>query len=335
MVVPRLLRRGPARLLPRGARILRFRVPLGGRTPDRLGGRGRPPARAGLRRVLGSVLRPGHEHAFKTDFGRVLHGTLYPGEAAGERAVVLLGALAAPQRYLRHVARDLAAAGYGVLTFDYRGIGASRLSGDPRTNLDDWGEDVRAALAEARALFSPRRLLALGHSLGGMLLGHSGAGECVDGALLVGATHARPAHYGGVARLKVEAAYRILPPLARALGELPGWAGLRTPVPRDAIVQWSRWGKRGRFERWNGASSEGAFASLRGPLLGVAVSDDADAPVAAVDALLGKFRRAGVRRERLEPRPGERIGHFGLFRADAPVWLRRRLRAWLAELAES
>jgi predicted alpha/beta hydrolase len=267
----------------------------------------------------------------------MLHGVLFRGLEARRCSVVLLGALAAPQRYLQRTAAWLASRGYGVLTFDYRGVGESRLSGDPTTNLDDWGRDVAAAVATAREAFAPETLLVLGHSLGGMLLGTSGVGAEVDGALLVGATHGLPRYYRGASRLRVETAYRVLPRLARRLGGLPGWPFLlRAPVPRDVVVHWTRWGRRD-FTRWNGESTANGFAALRGPLLGVTFADDDYAPVQAVDALLARFSRAGVRRLLIRPRErGEAdIGHFGLFTGRPPTWAREELARWLAELEEA
>ena len=247
---------------------------------------------------------------------------------------MLLGALAAPQRYLRHLASWLASVGYTALTFDYRGVGESLLSGDVSTNLDDWGVDVRAAAEHLVEQCAPRRLLVLGHSLGGMLLGHSGVGDMVDGALLVGATHGRPELYRGMARLRIEAAYRVLPGIARRLGGLPGWSFLlRAPVPRDVVVQWTRWG-RGRFATWSGEPSSQRFRAFRGPLIGVAILDDDFAPWEAVDALLDCYDAAGARRVILDPtcHGGEPMGHFGLFRADVPSGVHEALQRWLSDL---
>jgi predicted alpha/beta hydrolase len=265
--------------------------------------------------------------------GGAIAARLYPATRPGGRAVVLAGALAAPQRYLRHTALGLAAQGWDVLGFDYRGIGESRRWGSPTTNLDRWGEDLRAAVAVARQHFAPQTLLLLGHSLGGMLLGHSGLGDAVDGALLIGSTHGVPSLYRGRGRLRLEAAYRTLPLLARLRGELPASPLLlNVPVPRDAVVQWVRWGQRGRFASWDGQGSEEAFARFRGPLLSICVGDDSYAPVGPVDALLRWFPHAGARREILDP-GRDRLGHFGFFSAQAPAWVQARLLTWLDEVA--
>ncbi len=281
----------------------------------------------------------GEPVAFPTTCGLALHGRLFR-PASGESpevAVVLLGALAAPARYLSDTAAFLAGEGYSALTFDYRGVGRSLHSGDPRTNLDDWALDVRAAIRAARATLRPRRLLVVGHSIGGMLLGHAGVRE-VDGALLIGASQGLPRLYRGRGRLRIEAAYRVLPRLASAFGELPGWRLLLgEPLPRDVVLHWVRWGREGRFARWDGTPSARRFAAYQGPLIGVHVTDDDYAPLPTVDALLRWFSAAGVRREVFDPTAHgpERVGHFGLLRAGAPEWARAKLLGWLKELEEA
>lgn len=268
----------------------------------------------------------------------MLHGSLFAGRDAKTRSLVLIGALAAPQRYLRATAEWLSeTAGYGVLTFDYRGVGVSAQSGDPTTNLDHWGDDVRAAIGAVRERFDPKTLLAVAHSLGGMVLGHSGAGELIDGALLIGATHGRPEFYTGGAKLRVQAAYRLLPRVAQTMGGLPAWSFLLTArVPRDVILHWTRWGREERFTTWRGRDSRG-FSALEGPLLSVAISDDSYAPCAAVDALVKHFDRAGARRVLVDPRAhgSKKLGHFGLLNRKAPEWSRKLLLRWLADLEDA
>jgi predicted alpha/beta hydrolase len=267
--------------------------------------------------------------------GGALGARVWEGDVTPQRAVVLLGALGARQRYLRHVAADLARRGWGVLSFDWRGTGESRAAGPGGgpINLDVWGEDVHAALGAARQRFGGVRPVALGHSLGGMLLGHSGAGDEVAGLVAVASSLGAPDLYGlGRDRLRLELAYRVLPGLARLRGHLPRFVfGER--VPREALAQWVRWGRGGRYVRWDGASSGPWFERLEGPLVAVALRDDGYAPLPAVDAFLAAFPRARGRREVLAPREGEALGHFGLFRPDAPAWAREALCGWLDEVA--
>ena len=82
--------------------------------------------------------------------------------------VVLAHGYAANKGAVAVLARRLARAGFGVVTFDFRGHGANRtpLRSGPRESLD---EDLDAAVSYAatRAGFDPERLILMGHSMGG------------------------------------------------------------------------------------------------------------------------------------------------------------------------
>jgi pimeloyl-ACP methyl ester carboxylesterase len=82
--------------------------------------------------------------------------------------VVLAHGFAGNKGSVGVLARRLARAGYGVITFDFRGHGANRtpFRSGPRESLD---EDLGAAIAYAsgRPHFDPERLVLIGDSMGG------------------------------------------------------------------------------------------------------------------------------------------------------------------------
>src|SRR5438477_6895561 len=117
--------------------------------------------------------------AFDAEDGFRLAGTLFApaGRAAGAargQAVVVNSAMGVPRRYYAPFARFLAASGFHVLTYDYRGIGESRRGpvGEVRARLSDWGEkDFVAALDWASREVGGTRALVVGHSVGGQIVG--------------------------------------------------------------------------------------------------------------------------------------------------------------------
>ena len=62
--------------------------------------------------------------------GFPLAASLYRADADSRRVVVINPAIAVPGRFYRHIAAGLTEAGYTALTWDYRGIGASK-TGSP------------------------------------------------------------------------------------------------------------------------------------------------------------------------------------------------------------
>ena len=267
--------------------------------------------------------------------GRRLTGYWWPGKDAAARSIAFLPGLAAPQRYLHGFAGYLAKCGWGVLTFDYRSVGASQdPSSDAAVAADDWVNlDLPGAVAEVRRRTGTRFLAVMAHSIGGQLLGQSPIRAEIDAALLIAAQRGSPALFEGLSRLRVHYAYTVFPPLIRALGYLPA---SRLTLPETcsgrALRQWVRWGRTGVFTDENGANVEARFAEYRRPLTAVSIADDGDyAPAPAVDALTRLYSGAEVSCERV--RPGDfglrSLGHFGFFNPRAPRALWNRADAWL------
>lgn len=270
--------------------------------------------------------------------GRQLAARWWPGVQAAERSVVFIPALAAPQDYLHFFASYLAQRGWGVLTFDYRSVGASRdAASDLAVTLDDWiNLDIPAAVLELRRRASPRFLAAVAHSIGGQLFGQSQLRQEVNGALFIAAQRGITECYKGIGRLRIEYAYAVFPLLIRLFGRLPV-SSLTFPVAcsGQAVRQWVRWGRSGVFTDNAGTNVEPRFAEYRGALTAVTVADDEYyAPTAAVEALTRMYQNAGLRREYIRPQDYgvEQIGHFGFFHRQAPRALWEQGESWLREL---
>jgi predicted alpha/beta hydrolase len=112
----------------------------------------------------------------------------------------LLPGMAAPQGYSALVAAYLLRQGWGVLTFDYRGIGTSKDEQfDSTVTIDDWVNlDVPAAVSEVKRQTKTQFLAVIAHSVGGQLLGQSPVRQDIDGALFISSQRA-PKLFQGMA----------------------------------------------------------------------------------------------------------------------------------------
>lgn len=267
----------------------------------------------------------------------------WAGAQAAERCVVFVPALAAPQEYCRFFAAFLAKRGWGVLTFDYRSVGASKDSdkgsgADESATLDDWARlDITAAVSEARRRAAPQFLAVFAHSIGGQLLGQSPARKEVDAALLIAAQRGIPRLFKGRGHLRVQYAYAVFTLLIRSLGYLPvSKLTLPERCSSQALLQWIKWGRTGVFTDAEGVNVEPGFADFRGPLTAVSVADDDYAPPAAVEALTALYTNSPTRRETIDPQKYGRpaIGHFGFFHPRAPRALWADVESWLRRLED-
>ncbi|WP_457325438.1 alpha/beta hydrolase family protein [Roseateles sp. P5_E11] len=277
--------------------------------------------------------------------GRLLAAQWFePPHAVGVRAVAVIGAATAvPASYYRHFAEWLARRGYAVLSFDYRGIAASREALQPGEDvrLRDWARvDMGAALhaadkrrrEEAAAQRRELGLLWVGHSLGGNSVGLvPGFEDKVDALLGVAAQVAYLGHWSGFARLQAWLFFHLMLPVAvRLFGHAPGrMLGPRAEkLPAAAALEWAAWGRKPGFLFGDESlARERSYHRFTGPAHLWSVTDDhLFGPAAAVDALAGHFSAARVQRHAVAPADlgVSKIEHFGPFRRDlgAKLWPR-------------
>jgi predicted alpha/beta hydrolase len=199
-------------------------------------------------------------------------------------------------------------------------------------SLTTWGTiDAVAALRFTERLANGGPVVLLGHSFGGQVLGFSDEFRRVRAAVLVGSQFGQARHWDGLGRLRVAAYWRVVLPLAAALTPtIPGWLGLREPLPSGVAREWARWG---RSRDWLLPFVPGAaerYAAFDRPLRAYAMLDDPIAPPRAVSALLERFR--ATRPERIDLSPAdlglERLGHVGLFRPGGTEQVWRELLAF-------
>ncbi|MBI3349061.1 MAG: alpha/beta hydrolase [Burkholderiales bacterium] len=277
--------------------------------------------------------------------GRLLAAQWFePPAVVGVRAVAVIGAATAvPASYYRHFADWMARRGYAVLTFDYRGIAASREALRPGEDvrLRDWARvDMAAALhaadrrrrEESAAQQRDLGLLWVGHSLGGNSVGLvPGFEDKVDAVLGVAAQVAYLGHWSGFARVQAWAFFHlVLPSLVRLLGHAPGRVlGPRAQdLPAGAALEWAAWGRTPGFLFGDDTlARERAYDRFSGAVHLWHITDDhLFGPAAAVDALAQQFSAARVQRHGIAPADlgVKKIEHFGPFRRDlgAQLWPR-------------
>lgn len=255
--------------------------------------------------------------------GAALGASQFVPKAAPTRAVVIAGAMGVPQRFYAALATFLATQGIGVVTFDYRGIGRS-LHGPLRAErgrLSDWGEhDLEAALQHARTTWPDAPLAVVTHSVGGQLLGMAPTFASVDRALTVGSQSGYWKLWPGIGSAVMWGVWHVAIPLLTPLfGYLPmKRVGMGENVPRHVAREWARSGRDPNYlwGYFRDRPSMRGYATWRGRLRAIDVSDDALAPTRTVDGLVAHYPAAIVTRETLTPASVgvAKIGHFGAFR---------------------
>lgn len=282
--------------------------------------------------------------------GFTLFGTLFqPAAQTARSALVIINcATGVKAAYYARYARFLATHGFSVLTYDYRGIGASRpatLKGF-RAAKYDWGNlDFEGVLRWAMQRFPQVRIAVVGHSIGGVVPGFAASSHRIERMLTVGAQFAYWRDYAPGKRRQMFWQWHVfMPLLTMAAGYFPGKRlGWLEDLPAGVALEWAfrpstlitrqpAWMRR----KWGFAENTEVarhFAGIRGPILAYGISDDPYGTPAAIHRLLRYF--TGSQRTYVEVSPADyrlsAIGHFAFFhdRFQESLWMESL--AWLAD----
>jgi len=251
------------------------------------------------------------------------------GDAAGARAGVLIApAMGVPQSYYADFAAWLGAQGYAVLTFDYRGMGASRPAAFGRSlrgfeaDVVIWAErDAAAAVAHLQAALGDGRPVHwLGHSLGGQIVGLLPNPERLGRIVTVGTGSGYWRENSPRLRRTVWALWYLIAPLSLKLaGYFPGRRLRKVgDLPAGVMAQWRRWCLSPDYMMGEGGERLRArYASVHNPILSLSFTDDEFMSERNVASLHGFYAAAPREMRRLAPQDAgvRAIGHFGFFRA--------------------
>lgn len=264
-------------------------------------------------------------------------GTLWLPDGTISAAVSIHPATAVRERLYVGFAKYLAEYGFAVLTYDYRGAGAS---GNPKSHrnvrMRDWmGQDVPAVADWMWERFPGVPHLAVGHSIGGHAMALNNGTAGLRGFVAI-ASHAgvTRAIDDPVERLKVGLILRVIgPAFSRVLGVVPGRRlGISEDMPGAAMLEWSNWSRLPNYF-FDDPSMEAAAnaAKVDTDVLAIGFSDDPWATPQQIDAIYGRLSGANVERRTYSPEDAglPAIGHMGFFRRGGRQVLWPAIARWL------
>ena len=262
-------------------------------------------------------------------------------KAAPKATIVLNPATGVPQRFYAKFAAFLAGDGFRVVTYDYRGIGASapkRLRGF-RAEMRDWGEkDMAAVIDHAAADARGDRVLAVGHSVGGQLLALLPNLDKVAAVMGIGAQAGYVGNWPPRMRRRFAVMVRAgIPVLSPLLGVFPSRLfGIGETLPKGVALQWAEWCRSPNYLLDMQPGPGRAYAdAFEGAIRGYTIADDPFAPEKPVRIWLDWFGKADTELVTAQPSDyGEtEIGHFRPFRLGEGSRLWREMADWLARNA--
>ena len=266
------------------------------------------------------------EFNLETPLGHFLSVSVFEPKERAKAAIMICSATGVKQSLYYKFAQFLAAQDYVVYTFDYAGIGQSKPDSLKRfnTSASQWANnDIESVLKMLKTKHTDIPLLALGHSIGGQLLGITPSNNQLDGVILVAAQMGYWKMWKGVQKYSMALLWYVLMPLSiKFKGYFPGrLLGSSEDLPKDMALEWRSWcmSPNYLFDKVEGADKK--YQGVTVPLYSISAEDDKFAPQNVVNWISQRYQNAKVTRIHLLPKELnlKSIGHFGYFRSHKKV----------------
>ncbi|MEQ8404392.1 MAG: alpha/beta fold hydrolase [Oceanicaulis sp.] len=278
------------------------------------------------------------ETSFATRDGRMLCGAIFapPRPVA---VMVINPATGYAARFYHAFAEAAARNGWAVLTYDYRGQGASAdrpVKEDPATMLDWALEDIPAAARHACELYPGLPLDVVGHSVGGQFAAFTPSDLPLRRLALLSSSSGYWGRQAAPLKYLAWVFWRLIgPAYLAARRHIPKgalWKG--EPLPAGVWKDWRDFGVNPACfrDRLAELGLDGRYARFTAPIKAWTPDDDPIATQSSVRWLLERYENAPsemkvVRREDLGRGA---IGHDGLFRRKMADVFWPQVFRWLA-----
>lgn len=262
--------------------------------------------------------------------GTQLRGTLFKPDHP-VAAVLLCSAIGIRQQFYWSFAHWLSEQSHAVLTFDYRGIGASlqgRKVRDSHAKKHEWGiYDMPAALECLLNEYPQLPAHLVGHSAGGQLVGLMPNHARLERIVTVGSSSGYLQNFTPRVRpLAALVLKAFIPWSAKVLGYVPtSWIGYGEDLPAGVALQWAKWCTHPGYvsNTFGNDIKRHYYDDITAKILWLTASDDPLATPANVDDMIRLFSRAEITKWRVEPASVglQKIAHVDFFRKrNAALW---------------
>lgn len=222
------------------------------------------------------------------------------GNAESARATMIIWpALGVKASYYEALANELVSKGFLVLTADLRGNGKSSIRPSRKVNFgyaDVLDQEYSSVVTYVSKTFPSKKVLLLGHSLGGQLscLFASRKTAKIDGLILSATCSVYYKGWDGFSAYRILAATQFINLVSKLIGHFPGKKfGFGGTEARGLMADWSRQARSGKYAIDNDSRNyEEALSSIDLPVLSISYEGDEMAPKGAVEHLLSKLSLA-------------------------------------------
>lgn len=251
-----------------------------------------------------------------------LTATLYTPEHTVKGAIMIAPATGIKRQFYAAFATYLCELGFGVITFDNRGIAGS-LKGKIRhskASLVSWGQqDMPAVLETLKIHFPQTQYFLVGHSAGGQLLGLMPNVSDLTAFCNFGSSSGSLRNMPRSYLIKAHFFMNVYIPLNNLLfGHTKSHlVGMGEPLPKGVSKQWQQWcnGQGYVKEAFGKEVHKHWYDDIRLPSKWLLASDDAIANLSNVEDMVSVFPQLDAEIRLIEPSEHnlEEIGHMKFF----------------------
>lgn len=252
--------------------------------------------------------------------GYQVAATLFSPQSEVKATVIINSATGVLRQYYNAFARFLSEQGLQVISYDYRGIGGSKTNNtkDKALSMINWGRKDYAAIVDwVEGKYPEHKILGVGHSIGGQLLGLLPDNHRISAYLNIASQHAHWGNWRGKFKAQSFVFFHGLLPAFRYAKQFPKWVLGSEALPKYVTRDWSRFGRKRFYTDIDGKELHDNFYNYRGKIRYLAIADDhAFAPPTAVKSLKENvYINADGELILIEPKQYgmKRIDHFGFF----------------------
>jgi predicted alpha/beta hydrolase len=263
--------------------------------------------------------------------GYVLHSVWMVPVGQFKGTVVINAATGVKKEYYQKFALYLVQCGYRVLTYDYRGIGASAPASlkNFKAQMHEWGTlDMNAVLDYLVQREQVEDITWIGHSIGAQLMGLLNNRHCIGRVIAVSASIGYWNYFPFPYNIFTLSLWLFVgPPLTILKGYAPlkrmGWG---ESLPYGVYFEWRKWClNRMHFLPFLlRHTGQPVFADFKAPITAIYASDDYIANRKTVQCLLNFYPQAPQAQIEISPREvgAKKIGHTGIFssRFQHTIW---------------
>lgn len=249
-------------------------------------------------------------------------------DKSSQNPILICPATGISKNFYHHFAIWLSEQGFDVMSFDFRGI-ADSLHGDLKdsdASIQDWGQlDIPAAIDSVLAKTQQHKVILLGHSAGGQLLGIASNYHKVERLIAVSGSTGHTGGLKGRTKLLAPLMFKLIFPISSRIKGYGAtqFIGMGENLPKAVARQWAEFCSRpGYVTNAIGKTIfEDYHQQIRCPITVYWSSDDEIATQANVKQLLSLYPHAETQMHELVPQQHgfKSIGHMAMFKRSHQV----------------